>query len=185
MADKRVTINFMRHKLFKTEQDKEFAAWRDEMVKNGAQVIYDRRNGIYCVAPTMDYEMYYNYCVYLNENYNSWVNYGYFDMGMIPYLMWPSFMDSSTVMEQMRKIVRAVGIDLIKVPSVSFLKNAYSASGVDYWIFREDLFQLCEALRQADASVYPYSFSSPDEVTLSGFLKPLAELSKIGREHAI
>lgn len=182
MADKRVTINFQRHKVFKSEQDKEFASWRDDIQKTGAQVVYDRRNGIYCVAPTMDYEMYYNYCVYLNESYNEWVGYGYFDMGMVPYLMWPSFMDSSVVLEQMRNIVRTVGVDLVKVPAVSFLKNAYGSNGVDYWIFREDLFELCKALKAADPHVYNYDIASPEHVTLSKFLEPLAAISKVRRE---
>lgn len=183
MADKRVTINFKRHKVFKAEQDKEFALWRDEITKSGAQVVYDRRNGIYCVSPTMDYEMYYNYCVYLNESYNEWMSYGYFDMGMVPYLMWPSFMDASSVMEQMRNIVRVVGVDLIKVPAVSFLKSAYGSNGVDYWIFREDLLTLCNALKSANPAAYSYDIASPGQATLSRFLEPLAEISRLERSH--
>lgn len=177
MADKRVTMNFKRFKVFGTEQDKEFNAWKDEVKKNGTPVVYDRRNNIYCVNPSMDYEMYYNYCVYLNESYSEWVHYGYFDMGMVPYLMWPSFMDSSNVLEQMRQIVRTIGIDLVKVPSVSFLRTAYAASGVDYWIFREDLKTLCDALHQIDPVLYPYNFASGNDVSLSEFLKPLAQIS--------
>lgn len=181
MADKRVTINFKRHLTFKSDQDKEFASWKDEAKKKGLEVAYDRRNNIYCIAPTMDYEMYYNYCVYLNESYSEWLNYGYFDMGMVPYLMWPSFMDSSLVLEQMRKIARTVGVELVKVPSVSLLRTAYSANGVDYWIFREDLMTLANALSQMDSVVYPYNFSNPSQVCLSEFLKPLAVLSANNR----
>ena len=182
MADKRVTMNFKRYKVFGTEQDKEFNAWKEECKANNIPVVYDRRNNIYCVNPSMDYEMYYNYCVYLNESYSDWIHYGYFDMGMVPYLMWPSFMDSSPVLEQMRKIVRTIGVDLVKVPAVSFLKTAYASNGQDYWIFREDLKALCEALNELDPQQYPYKFSSVNEVNLSAFLKPLAEISAQHRE---
>lgn len=184
MANRRVTMNFKRFKVFGSEQDAEFNAWKEEVKKNNVPVTYDRRNNIYCVCPTMDYEMYYNYCTYLNECYSDWIHYGYFDMGMVPYLMWPSFMDQSSVLEQMRKIARTVGIDLVKVPAVSFLKSAYASNGTDYWIFREDLKILCEALSQADPNVYRYGFRSADEVTLSSFLKPLAERSALWREQA-
>lgn len=181
MADKRVTVNFKRFKVFGTEQDKEFNAWKEEAKKNNMQVAYDRRNNIYCVNPTMDYEMYYNYCTYLNESYAEWLHYGYFDMGMVPYLMWPSFMDQSAVLEQMRSVVRTVGIELVKVPAVSFLKSAYASNGTDYWIFREDLKMLCDALSQIDPNMYHYDFRSLNDVNLTGFLEPLAEISRSRR----
>lgn len=177
MADKRVTMNFKRFKVFGTEQDKEFAAWKEEAKKNNMQVAYDRRNNIYCVNPSMDYEMYYNYCEYLNQSYVDWLHYGYFDMGMVPYLMWPSFMDQSAVLEQMRAVTRTVGIELVKVPAVSFLKTAYASNGTDYWIFREDLKMLCDALREVDPVMYNFNISSLKDATLSNFLKPLADIS--------
>lgn len=184
MADRRVTMNFKRFKVFGNEQDKEFAAWKEEAKKNNMNVAYDRRNNIYCVNPTMDYEMYYNYCNYLNESYMEWLHYGYFDMGMVPYLMWPSFMDQSAVLEQMRSVTRTVGIELVKVPAVSFLKSAYASNGTDYWIFREDLLALCWALNEVDPVLYPYNFGSPEQVTLTGFLKPLMDISINSRRAA-
>lgn len=184
MADKRVTMNFKRFKVFGTEQDKEFNAWKEEVRSSGVPVLYDRRNNIYCVNPTMDYEMYYNYCEYLNQSYNEWLHYGYFDMGMVPYLMWPSFMDQSTVLEDMRGIARRVGVELVKVPSVSFLKSAYTSNGTDYWIFREDLLTLCSALSQAVPDVYTFGIKNINDASLSEFLKPLAEISKRHRAQA-
>lgn len=181
MAEKRITNNFQRVRVFGAEQDKEFNVWKEEVKSKGIPVAYDKRNNIYCVAPTMDYEMYYNYCNYLNESYSEWLHYGFFDMGMVPYIMWPSFMDQSTVLEDMRNVARTVGVDLIKVPAVSLLKPSYSSVGTDYWIFREDLMTLCNYLKQVDSSLYSYNVQNINQATLSEFLRPLAEISRNSR----
>lgn len=176
---KRVTANFQRLMNFDGSAVKEWKKWREDQANNGVKVAYDRRNNIYCVGPTMDYEMYYNYLNYLNESYSEWVGYGYFDAGLVPYLMWPSFMDNSPVMEQMRSVARVAGIELIAVSSVSFLREHYPAS-TDYWVTREDLFKLAMYMHNA-SSEYSFEFNSPDDVTLSKFVKPLAEISKSRR----
>lgn len=177
---KRVTHNFNRLMNFDGSAVQEFGKWRDEQIEKGARIAFDRRNHIYCVNPTMDYEMYYNYLNYLNESYNEWMNYGYFDMGMVPYMMWPSFMESSPALEQMRRVARQAAIDLVPVPSVSLLKPSYISNGVDYWIFREDLFKLSKFMESRSQS-YNFGFNSPDEVSLSKFLKPLADISRAAR----
>lgn len=181
MSDKRITNNFKRLMTFDGSQVKEFEKWKNEQKERGAEIKFDKRNNIYCVGPTMDFEMYYNYVMYLNESYNDWLSYGYFDMGMVPYLMWPSFMDASPALEQMRKIARTVGVELIKVPSVSFLKHSYVSNGTDYWIFRDDLYTLCNFMNQADPAAYPYSLAGPDDACLSKFLEPLAQISRLQR----
>ena len=181
MSVKIVTNNFKRLLTFEGNQVKEFEKWKNEQRDKGAEIKFDKRNNIYCVGPTMDFEMYLNYVTFLNESYDSWLSYGYFDMGMVPYLMWPSFMDASPALEQMRKIARTAGVELIKVPSVSFLKHSYVSNGTDYWIFRDDLYLLCDYMRQAAPDAYPYNFASPEDACLSKFLEPLAVISKIQR----
>lgn len=178
MAVKRVTVNFKEWYSFgDTESDKaKFKELQNKAKADGLMVKYDRRNNIYCINPTMDYEMYLNYCEYLNAHYNEWTNYGYFDMGMVPFLMWPSFMEYSNVIEQMREVARRVGVDLVKVPAVSFLKSGYSSIGIDYWIFREDLKVLCDALAQTNP-VYSFNMDKITDISLSEFLKPLAAIS--------
>lgn len=177
---KRITANFQRMMTFNQDTLQEFNKWKNDMIAKGAKVAFDRRNNIYCVAPTMDYEMYYNYVMYLNSCHNEWVNTGYFDAGMVPYMMWPSFMDASPVMEQMRKLTRSVGVNLISVPSVALLKPTYISNGQDYWIFREDLYDLMKIMEQSSPE-YRFDVSSPDDATLSKFLKPLAEISARAR----
>ncbi len=173
---RRITCNFKRLQTFTGEQVNEFNQWKNNMISQGAKVAYDRRNNIYCVSPTMDFEMYYNYVLYINSCHKEWVNEGYFDCGMVPYMMWPSFMDASPVVDQMRKLARSVGMDMISVPAVSFLKNSYVANGQDYWVFRNDLFSLMKVLEQTDP-VYAFGVHNPDEATLSRFLKPLADIT--------
>lgn len=173
---RRITRNFNRLFTLTGEQLQEFNQWKNKMIAQGAEVAYDRRNNIYCVAPTMDFEMYYNYVTYINSCHNEWVNRGYFDCGMVPYMMWPSFMDASPVVEQMRKLARSVGMDMISVPAVSFLKNTYVANGQDYWVFREELFGLMKVLEQSD-SKYSFGVTRPEDATLSKFLKPLADIT--------
>lgn len=177
---KRVTHNFKRLIDYDGDAIKDFQKWKEEAIQKGARVIWDRRNNIYCVNPTMDYEMYFNYLNYLNECYSEWTNYGYLDMGMVPYMMWPSFMDSSPVLEQMRQVARQAGVNIHKVPSVSLLKQSYVSNGTDYWIFKEDLFKLAKFMEKA-SPVYSFGFSNPDEATLSKFIQPLASISAANR----
>lgn len=181
---KRVTANFTWVNRFDRNTMADFNKWRDDMISRGAKVSFDRRNNIYCVAPTLDYEMYYNYVTYLNQCHNEWINYGLFDCGMVPYMMWPSFMDNSPVMEQMRTVARRIGITLIPVPAVTFLKQSYVANGQDYWIFREDLYALMKTMEQAGPE-YTFDVSSPEEATLSKFLKPLADISRRSRGEVV
>lgn len=172
---KRITANFNRLMTFSHDDIQEFNKWKNDMIEKGAKVIFDRRNNIYCVAPTMDYEMYYNYIMYLNSCHDEWVNTGYLDAGMVPYIMWPSFMDASPVMEQMRNLTRQIGINLISVPSVSYLKPTYISNGQDYWIFREDLYNLMMVMQKASPE-YRFDVKGPEDATLSKFLKPLADI---------
>jgi hypothetical protein len=129
----------------------------------------------------MDYEMYYNYVMYLNTCHNEWLGAGYFDAGMVPYMMWPSFMDSSGVMEQMRGIAKRLGLDLIAVPGVSFLKHSYISNGTDYWVFKEDLYKMACIMQETNPSLYAFNFKSPSDASLSGFLRPLAKISAAAR----
>lgn len=177
---KRVTDNFKRLINFDGNALQSWQKWKEEMQNKGAVVAFDRRNNIYCVSPTMDYEMYYNYINYLNEDYNEWKNYGYLDMGLVPYMMWPSFMDNSPLREQFRKLARLAGINLIQVNAVSFLKEGYSSVGTDYWIFKDDLYKLMKFLEAADP-MYRFNVDSPENATLSAFLKPLAEIQRSHR----
>ena len=175
---KRVTHNFQRVINDDGTFLKDWSRWRESKEKEGHKFVYDRRNDIYCMDPTMDYEMYYNYLVYLNSSYNEWRTYGYLDMGMVPYMMWPSFMDSSNVLEYMRGVARKVGITLIQVPGVSFLKDSYVANGTDYWVFREDLLKLSKALESTQPTLVNFGFDNEADVSTSKFVEELSRISR-------
>jgi hypothetical protein len=173
MSEKIVTINFKRYKTFDGFNDGEFIAFKKEIEDKGGSMLFDRRNNIYCAYPTMNYEMYKNYLNFLNESYSSWLHYGYFDMGMVPYLMWPSFMDNSEILEHMRDIARAAGIDLVKVQAVSLLKPAYAGFGTDYWVFREDLYVLAKALEETSNGAFKFNIKRAGDINLSDFIEGL------------
>lgn len=174
---KRVTSNFNRLITFSGDTLNDFSKWKEEQIAKGAQVAFDHRNNIYCVGPTMDYEMYLNYLNYLNESYSDWTNYGYFDLGMVPYMMWPSFMNASDILQQMKSVASRSGVNLIAVPSVSLLKQSYSSIGTDYWLFKDELFFLAKWLEKISTN-YRFDVKSAHDMTLSKFIKPLAEISR-------
>lgn len=97
---------------------------------------YDRRNGIYCIAPTNDIVCYINYLDYLNSLYNEWKSYGYFDLGLIPLIMAPSFMQD-TLMNDLGVIVRAWSIPIYTMNACSFLGGSYFGTK-DSWVKRTD-----------------------------------------------
>jgi hypothetical protein len=64
-VNRRVTNNFVRLRNFDSSEYNAFKSWKTEMTNKKVPVAYDHRNNIYCVGPTMDFEMYYNYLQYL------------------------------------------------------------------------------------------------------------------------
>lgn len=178
---RRVTNNFKSVKNYTGSEAEQFKRWRTIMQEENAVVAYDRRNNIYCIAPTFDFEMYANYINYLNENYDQWLSYGYLDMGMVPYLMWPSFMNTTPdAVEYFRDVASKAGANMISVPSVSFLKMSYASTGTDYWVFREDMIKIMEYLESVNPNIR-YPDKSIENATLSNFLKPLVEFSRAVR----
>lgn len=173
---RRVTNNFKRLRNYDSSELQSFNSWKAEMINNNVPVVFDKRNNIYCVAPTMDFEMYYNYLQYLNESYNEWLSYGYFDMGMVPYIMWPSFIGNATVVDEMRNVAKMANVTLIDVPSVSVLKPSYTSYGTDYWIFREDLYKIAKYMESV-SPIYKFGIAGPEDATLSKFIKPLADIA--------
>ena len=104
------------------------------------------------------------------------MNCGYLDMGMLPYLMWPSFMDSSSYLESMKRAAVQAGVDIIRVPSVSLLNKSYISNGTDYWIFKEDLYRLAKDMESKNSALN-FGFTNPDEVSTSAFVKELARFA--------
>lgn len=169
---KRVTKNFYET-LTAGNSAKSWMDWKKRVRDEKITMVLDKRNNIYCVSPTYGYDMYYFYITYLNSCKKYWVNNGYLDMGMVPYIMWPSFMEQSEAMEQMKSVAIKAGVDLIDVPSMSFLKSSYRQALKDSWIFREDLHKIMQMLNET-YGFEMYSCKEPTDASLSMFLKPLA-----------
>lgn len=167
-----VTFNFTPGKIFPAGSYDEFKKYVTDLKEAGHIVTYDSRNNIYCVDPSNDVVMYYNYIKYLNSRAREWKNFGYMDTGMVPYFMWPSFSDSSEVMEDFRQITNKVGVSLHSSPTVSLLSESYNGFGRDYWIFREDLFKLAMAMQFSDSRIR-FDNVNPDEASMEWFLKGL------------
>lgn len=148
-AGYRITVNFdpmTARKIGKEALNNELAKLRADDVPFNR----DKRNGIICIKPTMDFQMQYNYLKYLYSQRHEWNelvnNTCYLDMGLIPYIMFPSFMEDIQVIDWMRKAVFQANVELITLPSITFLAKSYGNVSKDSWIFREDLPKVCDTL---------------------------------------
>lgn len=130
---KRVTLNFTR---LRDMSDAEADELLNKCKESGRPYEYDRRNGIYCIEPTHDIYCYANYLDYLNSCYDEWQSYGYFDMGLIPLILAPSFMHELMTAELI-KIVEAWNIPIYNMRAVSFLGGSYIGAK-DSWVKRSD-----------------------------------------------
>ena len=168
----RVTLNFKSTDLMFPDA-KAFREYREEH-KN--DMLYDKRNGIWCICPTQNFEMYLNYLNYLNGNYREWQSFGYFDMGMVPYIMWPSFMESTIALELMKQLAKQAGVTLIQVYGTSFLKPTYAVNGADYWMFREDMVTLARFIENKFGK--SVNIHTPEDAKLTEIVKVLDMIDK-------
>ena len=147
---KRVTLNFQAlREMSDAEADDLLKRCKD----SGRPYEYDRRNGIYCIEPTRDIICYKNYLDYLNSCYNEWKSYGYFDMGMIPLIMAPSFMQDA-MNSALMAIVENWKIQVFSMRPVSLLGGTYIGSK-DAWVRRRD-FAMATGMDVNTASLSDY-----------------------------
>lgn len=166
-VQKRMTCNFRSSDLV-FANDEEWAKYKEE---HRSELKYDKRNDIYCLRPTLDFAMYLNYLNYLKANYKDWVNYGYFDMGMVPYIMWPSFMQDTEAIELMKEFARRAGVTITQMRGTSLLKPTYPVNGGDYWIFREDMVNLARFIEKLIN--VPINITCPDDAMLTSLIEGL------------
>lgn len=98
----------------------------------------DYRNGIVCINPTCDLECYLNYIELLNANRDKWKNVGYLDLGMVPILMAPSFMQSH-LLNVVTDIANSYKLPIYWLPPVSLMQDGCRLQTQDIWAFREDI----------------------------------------------
>lgn len=128
------TINFKR--IVSKESDVP-----PEIVK---EKYYDSRNDIVCYGPSMDIQCYLNYIELLNglrkgnDSTPGWVNFGYLDLGMMPLVMAPSFLQSE-LLKTFSEMKNVSEIKAYFMPPVSLLKGECKLPDKDVWVFKEDV----------------------------------------------
>lgn len=121
----------------------------------------DLRNGIVCVNPTCDIECYINYLQYLNTKIQDWRSYGYLDLGMMPFVMGPSFLQLA-LRNYLTVKASDLNITLYQMQPVSQLYSACKLPHSDIWVFREDAARIIGM--------------SPDKIKAEDFVKWVSEL---------
>lgn len=117
----------------------DFIECAKEDVPVGARAIRDDRNGIYCYMEGDDYlQLYENYIELLNRHRKEWKNVGYLDLGMMPLVMAPSFMQESIV-DYFCELTRTLNIPVYSMPPVSLLFEKCRITTNDIWVFKEDI----------------------------------------------
>lgn len=101
----------------------------------------DLRNGFMCVNPTFDLECYLNYIELLNIMISDWRSFGYLDLGMMPVIMGPSFMQEALRM-RLLPVLSEHNVPVYSMPPVSLMYEACNLPLEDVWIFREDAAKL-------------------------------------------
>ena len=98
----------------------------------------DIRNGIVCVAPTFDLECYLNYIQLLNLHRDKWKSFGYLDLGMMPLVMAPSFMQTM-IKPVLLEAMRELKVDCWLLPPVSVMYESSRMPEEDIWVFKKDV----------------------------------------------
>lgn len=165
MADRlRVTVNFKSlSSIGRNEEEARKILSAAQADKANRKVIYDYRNGVYCimpVEPTESFEgefvlqLYTNYINYLNECSSEWVSSGYLDMGLIPISIAPSFIGTK-VDEILLPIVKGWDCKIYWLPATSFLNYNYGSRSKDIWIKKEDFARILNVpMEQARLSTF-------------------------------
>lgn len=134
---RRITVNFKTCDVsYASEDEKKEYLKRNK--EHGTVIAYDTRNGIYCIEPSNDMQCYKNYIEYLNENISEWKNFEYLDMGLVPLIYAPSFLQDifSEQADQLSKIVQC---PVFSLRPISLLQNGCVGLAKDVWIKKSDL----------------------------------------------
>lgn len=98
---------------------------------------YDKRTGITCSCIRPDFELYHRYVQLLMNYRNEWNTASFLDYGLIPLIMAPSFMQNFYA-DLYSKRIAASGINIIKLPAISFFTGKEIYDIEDYWVSREE-----------------------------------------------
>ena len=101
----------------------------------------DLRNGIICKNPSLDFECYFNYLEFLNKKRDNWRSFGYFDIGMMPVVMAPSFMQE-VYLDIYASILSKLNLKTYRMKPVTLIYEARKLPFEDVWVFRKEAAEL-------------------------------------------
>ena len=112
---------------------------QDSYLCEDAEQIRDKRNNILSEnTKIFDFRGYINYLKTLQSLSNKWVNYGYFDLGMVPLAMGPSHFQPH-LMEFIKLYCPKKDITYYELPGVALMPGGFASGMKDIWVFREEL----------------------------------------------
>lgn len=172
-----LTVNFKNLKIIDATDTKALTLWKAQMYENGAkEIVYDRRNYIYCAAPTGDFKMLQNYYELLNSLSMQWVNYDLFDQGYLPYIYWPSFrVDREGINDLLIKAAAEADCEIMEIHGTSLFTKSKIAGLREFWIHREQLLKLMDWL---ESNIPGLNFGQRDinTVSMAKFAEAFAKL---------
>ena len=128
MAGYRVYYNYLEEDILDVD---------DPDVLSLPQAIYDTRTGFYVNRLKVNLGTYINYLELVWARKHYWVDLCFLDLGFIPLVMGPTFMQTSLIEIIPQKLAR-YGVTLAYFEARSFLKVEYSSAIDDIWISRDD-----------------------------------------------
>ncbi len=110
----------------------------------GERHVRDTRNGIICYKPGRDViKSYMNYIELLNLHRHEWKSTGYLDLGMMPLVMGPSFLQDVLV-DAICDFASKLKIQVYTMPPVSMMFAKCSMTTPDIWVFKQDIMRVME-----------------------------------------
>jgi len=105
----------------------------------GEYHVRDTRNGIICYRPGKDpVQSYMNYIDLLNLHRSEWKSTGYLDLGMMPLVMGPSFLQDILV-DAICDFASKLKLQVYTMPPVSMMFAKCNVTTPDIWVFKKDI----------------------------------------------
>ncbi len=107
------------------------------------EFIFDKRNNLYVTNCTFDIQCYINYINLLNRYSSAWSciqkNVGHLDLGMIPLVMGPLFLQQK-LRDVLVPFAKDISLPIYSMPGVANMMESGRAYKIqDIWVYREDV----------------------------------------------
>lgn len=170
----RITNNFVDLNL-NIQTPAEYNNWKKKVLEEDDHnvVCIDKRTQIVCLNPTHDVDMLLNYSKYINDHYSEWKSFGYFDIGMVPFKLWPDFGQTEKFIElqdMYMRIITYYNIDCYTFQSTSFFDPKPRSIVKDVWIYRDGMLNLMHKMKHEFTDNIDFKCDSIEDATLTNFL---------------